>query len=171
MYIRSLFVAVCLAFFSLTQSATAQNQVIAYVDAEVIVQAMPDFKRVESELASYQKVLKKQLEAEEKKIQDYYASVMKEVQIGNYSPAQQKEAETKLAKMQEDLQKKAMDAEKQIIQKEAALTKPLYDKFNAALKSVAVANGYNYIFDKKMMLYSDGGVDATAKLKAQLGIP
>jgi len=171
MYIRSLFVAVCLAFFSLTQSATAQNQVIAYVDAEIIVQAMPDFKRVESELSSYQKVLKKQLEAEEKKMQDYYTSVAQQAQAGTLSPAQQKEAETKWQKMQEDLQKKAMDAEKQIIQKEAALTKPLYDKFNAALKAVAVANGYNYIFDKKMMLYSDGGVDATAKLKAQLGIP
>jgi outer membrane protein len=171
MYIRSLFVAVCLAFFSLTQTATAQNQVIAYVDAEIIVQAMPDFKRVESELSSYQKVLKKQLEAEEKKMQDYYTSVAQQAQAGTLSPAQEKEAQTKLQKMQEDLQKKALDADKQIVQKEAALTKPLYDKFNAALKAVAVANGYNYIFDKKMMLYSDGGVDATAKLKAQLGIP
>jgi outer membrane protein len=170
MYIRSLFVAMCVAFFSFSQTATAQNQVIAYVDAEAIVAAMPEFKRVESELESFQKVLQKQLELEEAKMEEYYKSVMTQVQAGTMAPAQQKEAEGKLTKMQEEMQKKAADADKQLIKKEADLTKPLYDKFNNGLKAVAVANGYNYIFDKKMMLYSEGGVDATDKLKSQLGI-
>ncbi len=167
--LRTLFVALLL----LTSAAAtqAQNQVLAYVDIEAVLPNMPEYKRVESELTSYKKVLEKQLEAEEKKMQDYYTSVMKQAQEGILSPQQQKDAETKLQKMQEDLQKKALDAEKQLVQKEAALSKPLYDKFNAAIKSVAQANGYTYIFDKKFMLYSDGGIDATAKLKSQLGIP
>jgi outer membrane protein len=96
---------------------------------------------------------------------------MQQAQAGTMSPAQQKEAEGKLQKMQEDLQKKAADAEKQLVDKEAALSKPLYDKLNGAIKSVAAANKYSYIVDKKLLLYSDGGIDATPKLKSQLGIP
>ena len=46
----------------------------------------------------------------------------------------------------------------------------MYEKFNEAMKTVAKANGVAYIFDKKMMLYSEGGEDLTTKLKAQLGI-
>ena len=170
MYIRTLFAALLLLATSLSQTISAQNQVIAFVDAEVIVASMPEFKRVESELESFQKVLQKQLELEEAKMEEYYKSVMQQVQAGTMAPAQQKEAEAKLTKMQEEMQKKAADADKQLIKKEADLTKPLYDKFNNALKAVAIANGYTYIFDKKMMLYSEGGVDATDKLKKQLGI-
>lgn len=166
--LKSLVAALLLCLAFATPSANAQ---IAYVDMEQIIEQMPDYKRVKSELESYQKVLQKQLQAEEKKMQDYYASVMQQVQAGTMSPAQQKEAETKLMKMQEDLQKKAADAEKQLIDKEAALSKPLYDKLNGAIKSVAQANKYSYIVDKKLLLYSEGGIDATSKLKAQLGIP
>jgi outer membrane protein len=158
----------CLSLFALAPQADAQ---IAYVDMEQIIENMPDYKRVKSELESYQKVLEKQLQAEEKKMQDYYTSVMQQAQAGTMSPAQQKEAEAKLQKMQEDLQKKAADAEKQLVDKEAALSKPLYDKLNGAIKSVATANKYAYIVDKKLLLYSDGGIDATGKLKSQLGIP
>jgi outer membrane protein len=170
MYIRTFFAALLLLATSLSQTISAQNQVIAFVDAEIIVAAMPEFKRVESELESFQKVLQKQLELEEAKMEEYYKSVMQQVQAGTMPPVQQKEAEAKLMKMQEDMQKKAADADKQLVKKEADLTKPLYDKFNNALKAVAVANGYTYIFDKKMMLYAEGGVDATDKLKKQLGI-
>ena len=84
---------------------------------------------------------------------------------------QAQEMQANMQKMQEDLQKKAADAEKQLIDKEAALSKPLYDKLNGAIKSVATANKYAYIVDKKLLLYSDGGIDATGKLKSQLGIP
>jgi outer membrane protein len=62
-------------------------------------------------------------------------------------------------KMEEDMGTKELD-----------LTKPMYEKFNEAMKTVAKANGVAYIFDKKMMLYSEGGEDLTTKLKAQLGI-
>lgn len=151
------------------ESAHAQMN-IAYVDAESVIAAMPDFKQVESELASYKKILEKQLQTEEKKLQDYYQDVMQKVQAGVLSPQQQKEAEGKLQKMQEDLQKKAGDADKQLSDKEAELTKPLYDKFNDALKTVAKTNNFAYILDKKLLLYSEGGIDATTKLKTQLGI-
>ena len=56
------------------------------------------------------------------------------------------------------------------MKKEAELTKPLYEELDKALKSVAKDNGYSYILDKKLLLYSEGGIDATAKIKTALGI-
>jgi outer membrane protein len=154
------------------QPTQAQNSptVIAYVDAESVIAAMPEFKQVESDLESYKKILEKQLKAEEQALQDFYKSTMQKAQSGQLSPRQQKEAEEKLQKMQQELQKKAMEAEQQVMTKEGELTKPLYEKFNNALKTVAVANKFNYIVDKKVMLHA-GGQDATPMLKTTLGLP
>jgi outer membrane protein len=155
----------------LVMNSNTFAQQIAYVDMDEITKQMPDYKRVQADLESYQKVLEKQIQSEEKKMQDYYQGVMQQMQAGTMSPAQQKEAEAKLVKMQEDLQKKAANAEKQIVEKEQELSKPIIEKLNAAIKAVAAAQKYSYILDKKLLLYSDGGIDATSKLKSQLGIP
>lgn len=167
--VTTIFLAVSCFLFVPNQELSAQTT-IAHVDMEQIIENMPDYKSVKSQLEAFQKTLEKQLQAEEKKLQDYYASVMQQAQAGTMSPQQQKDAEAKLTKMQEDLQKKAADAEKQLIDKEASLSKPVFDKLNNALKSVASKNKYAYIVDKKLLLYSDGGIDATAKLKAELGM-
>ena len=151
-------------------SASAQAQKIAYIDPEQIIPNMPEYKAAKSELEQYKNILQKQIEGEQAKMQQYYTDVMTKVQQGVLAPAQQKAEEEKLMKMQEELQRKGAKMEEDMATKEQDLTKPMYDKFNEALKAVAKANGYAYIFDKKLLLYSEGGDDATAKLKAQLGV-
>lgn len=150
--------------------ANAQSQKIAYVDPEQIIPNMPEYKAAKSELEQFKTILQKQLEGDQAKMQQYYTDVMTKVQQGLLAPAQQKAEEEKLMKMQEDLQKKAMKMEEDMAAKEQELTKPMYDKFNEALKSIAKSNSYAYILDKKLLLYSEGGEDATPKLKAQLGV-
>ncbi len=160
-----------LAFTSLiSNSIFAQGQKIAYVDPDAIILNMPEYKAAKSELEQYQSILQKQLEGEQAKVQQYYTDVMTKAQRGELSPAQQKTEEEKLMKMQEELQKKALKMEEDMAKKEKDLTQPMYDKFNEALKSVAKANNFAYIFDKKLLLYSEGGEDATEKLKTQLGV-
>jgi outer membrane protein len=146
------------------------GQKIAYVDPEEILPKMPEYIAAKSELEQLKGKLQKQMEDEQAKAQQYYAGVMSKVQSGSMAPAQQKAEEEKLMKMQEDLQKKAMIMEDDMVKKEQEMTKPMYDKFNDAVKALAKSNGYAYVFDKKMMIYSEGGVDATSKLKEKLGI-
>jgi outer membrane protein len=160
--------AIVLMFVSM--SLSAQSQKIAYVDPEQIIPNMPEYKAAKSELEQYNSILQKQLEGEKAKMQQYYTDVMTKIQRGELSPAQQKTEEEKIMKMQEELQRKAMKMEEDMGTKELDLTKPMYEKFNEAMKTVAKANGFAYIFDKKFLLYSEGGEDATAKLKTQLGI-
>lgn len=161
-----------IALFSLLSFsvANAQTQKVAYVDPEVIIPNMPEYKAAKSELEQFKSILQKQFEGEQARMQQYYQDVMTRVQQGLLSPAQQKAEEEKLMKMQEELQRKGLKMEEDLAAKEQELTKPMYDKFNEALKSIAKANSYSYVLDKKLMLYSEGGEDATPKLKAQLGI-
>lgn len=159
-----------LFFALLLTAAQVEAQTIAYVQSENIVQAMPEYKSAMANAEAYGKQLQKQLQEQEQNLMKYYQDVMQKAQNGQLSPAQQKEAEQKLAKMQQELQVAVADAEKRLAEKEQSLLKPIYDKFDTALKAVAKSNGYNYILDKKLLLYSTGGIDATDKVKSQLGI-
>ena len=152
-----------------TTTATAQQK-IAYVVSENIVPEMPAYKRAKSEVEAYGKQLQKVLEAEQKKMQEYYQEVMQKANEGNLTPKAEQEAQAKLQEMQASLQKQAAEADQKLAQKEGELTKPLYEELDKALKKVAKENGYAYILDKKFLLYSEGGIDATAKVKTALGI-
>ena len=161
--------SVILFSFMLVTAANAQ-QTIAFVETESIIPNMPDYKAAQSELEAYGKQLQKQLELKDTEMKTYYSETMQKVQAGTMTPVQQKEAEKKLTKMQDDLQKGALDADQKLAKKEADLTAPLYEKYNNALEAVAKANGYTYILDKKLILQANGGIDATAKVKAELGL-
>lgn len=143
---------------------------IAYVDPEMVIPNMPEYKSAQEELEKLKNSLQQQMQVEQQRAQQYYTTVMNKVQQGILSPAQQKVEEDKLMKMQEDLQKKAMNMEEDLMKKEQEMTKPMYDKFNDALKEIAKSEGYSYVFDKKLLLYSEGGTDATEKLKEKLEI-
>lgn len=159
---------VCFVLFA-SQSAIAQQKV-AYIDSESIIPLMPEYVRAKSEVEAYGKQLERQLKSKEEAMAKYYQDIMAKAQNGELTPKQEEEAQAALAKMQEDLQKAAAQADESLVAKEAELTKPMYEKFDSALKAVAKAKGYSYILDKKLLLYSEGGIDATSELKTQLGI-
>ena len=105
--------------------------------------------------------MEKQLETEQRKLQEFYTEVMTKAQRGELDDQAQKSAEGTLMKMQADLQKLASEADEALAKKEQELTKPIYDEFERALGSVAREHGFAYILDKKLLLYSAGGIDAT----------
>ncbi len=148
----------------------ANAQKIAYIVSEDIVPEMPAYKRAKSEVEAYGKQLQKVLEGKQKQAQDYYQDIMKKAQDGLLTPKAEQEAQAKLQEMQANLQKEASEADQKLAQKEAELTKPLYEELDNALKKVAKENQYAYILDKKFLLYSEGGIDATSKVKTALGI-
>jgi len=165
--LTTLTVMVCMAY---STTVHAQTQITAYVVAEEIIPEMPEYKRAQSGLDAYGKQLQKTLEIKQKEAEDYYSKIIQQVQAGSLSFEQQQQEETKVANMQADLQKEAAEAESKLAQKETELTKPLYEKFQAALEKVAKDNQYNYIIDKKFLLYHKDGIDATSKVKIALGI-
>lgn len=142
---------------------------IAHVDADAVIRAMPAFSEAKVEVEQYGKQLQKSLEAKQEVAAAFYQQIMADAQAGRLSPEAQAAAEAKLMQMQEDLQADAKKADQALVNKEAALTEPLYERFNAALRAVAAEKGYDYVLDKDVFLFA-GGPDATADVKKQLGI-
>jgi outer membrane protein len=148
--------------------ATIAQTTIAYVESDVLIQDMADYKKANIDLETYAKQLEAQLKQEQDKFQVEYAAVVDSVQRGIITPLQQKQAEERLSKKQQKLEIVSRDAQNKVLKKENDLFEPINEKFNAALKAVAVENAYTYIIDKKVLLYFDGGIDATEKVRAKL---
>ncbi|AOW19652.1 OmpH family outer membrane protein [Urechidicola croceus] len=159
-------VLVILLFFSVNLSA----QTIAYVDSDNIIASMPEYKQARASLVSFGKTLQKNYEARQKDFTDYYALVLDKANKGILTPIEQQGAENKIKKMQEDLELEVQKLDNEVLKKESELIKPVYDKFNRALDKVSNDNNYMYIIDKKMLLHSRNGIDATYKVRAILGI-
>jgi len=168
--ISKLFSLVALIALVAFGSADTYAQNIAYVDTEAIIPNMTAYKAAKSEVEDYGKQLQKSLETKQASMQKYYQETAEKASKGLLTPVQQQDAEQKLQKMQADLQQEAASAEQKLMKKEQERTKPIYESFNAALKKVAKANGFSYILDKKLLLYSEGGIDATSKVKAELNV-
>jgi outer membrane protein len=147
---------------------TIAQTTIAYVESDLLIQEMADYKKANIDLETYAKQLEAQLKQEQEKFQVEYQAVVDSVQRGIITPLQQQQAEARLSTKQQKLEVVSRDAQSKVLKKENELFKPINDKFNTALKAVAVENSYTYIVDKKVLLYFEAGVDATEKVKAKL---
>lgn len=169
-FLVSLIVILTLTF---SQHVTAQDaqqpaQKVVYVDAQAIIPEMPTYKRALSELDTYKENLQRQLDARTKALESYTSAIIEGAEL--LSDGEMREEQTKIAQMRQDLQKIYSKSQQNLAKKEENLLVPVYEKFDEALQSVAKANDYDYIFDKKLLLYYEGGTDATQKVKAALGI-
>ena len=151
-----------------TTTVSAQDQVIAYANVDTIITNMPDYITARTDIENFVQKKEEQLQLKKKQIDAYVEGVR--ANLANLSMNQQKEEEAKIAKMQEDLQAAAAEAQQQMGQREQEKMTAIYDKFNKAIDAVAKAKGYTYIMDQKAFLYLEGGINATAEVKAHLGI-
>jgi outer membrane protein len=131
------------AFFGTTQA----QQKIGHINSLDILQAMPEFKQMNSDLekqkASYQKALEGMYSDYEKKQKDLQA-------LSNDKSTPDPIIESKVQELQ-DLQKRIQDFEAKVnddLQKaQQEKLKPINDKYLKAVKEVAIASGYAYVLD------------------------
>jgi outer membrane protein len=157
-------------FTALSVSGYAQNSVIAHVESDSIIPKMETYLYAMTELQAYSQNMQKQFEGKEAEMEAYYMDIMDKGKKGMLSPKEQKDAETKLQEMQNKLQQFGQEMETQMMEKEKSLMNPVTEEYNTAIKSVCKQNGYGFIIDKKLILYSEGGIDATEKIKTALKI-
>jgi outer membrane protein len=151
-----------------TTTVSAQQQVIAYANVDTIITNMPDFIAARTDIENFAKKKEEQLQLKKKQIEAYVDGVRANVE--NLSINQQKEEEAKIAKMQQDLQTAATEAQQEMATREQEKMNAIYTKFNNAVEAVAKEKGYTYILDMKAFLYLEGGINATADVKAKLGV-
>lgn len=72
--------------------------------------------------------------------------------------------------MQNRIQSFYENAQKQLREREAELTKPIVDRAKKAIEDVAREGGYTYIFDGAGLLYSQDSEDIMPQVKKKLGL-
>lgn len=146
---------------------TVSAQKVASMDYEAVLSAMPETKKMTTDLDTFSKTkgdeLNKQAEAFQKEVQQYQADGAK------LTEAQRNAKEAELQKKQQNLQQLQQTAQKDLATRRDTLVKPIIEKLNNAVEKVAKANGFDFIIDSTALIYK-AGPDATTLVKKELGL-
>lgn len=155
------------AVMMLVTVGVANAQKVASMDYEAVLAAMPETKKMTTELDTFSKTkgdeLNKQAESFQKEVQQYQADGAK------MTEAQRTAKEAELQKKQQNLQQLQQTAQNDLSQRRDAAVKPIIEKLNNAVSKVAKANGYEFVIDSTALIYK-GGPDATPLVKKELGL-
>jgi outer membrane protein len=154
---------ICLLFVF---SSLAQKY--GHVNSGDVMQAMPGFDSINIKLMDFHKEL-----------QILYENMMNEFQTkkdkfdkeaGTMSTSVRKLREDELITLQNRIQEFEMNVQEDIEEEKARLIAPFQEKIQNAINDVAKEHKYSYIFDTQILLYYDGGDDATPLVMKKLGI-
>ena len=155
------------AVMMLVTAGAVNAQKVASMDYEAVLAAMPETKKMTTDLDTFSKTkgdeLQKQAEAFQKEVQQYQADGAK------LTEAQRSAKEGELQKKQQNLQQLQQTAQNDLAQRRDAAVKPIIDKLNNAVAKIAKANGFDFIIDSTALIYK-GGPDATPLVKKELGL-
>ncbi|MGE0077050.1 MAG: OmpH family outer membrane protein [Bacteroidales bacterium] len=154
-----------------SMNANAQNFKFGHINSQELLSAMPDRDSAEVKLKKYTQSLQEQIEELQvefnKKYQDYIQK------RSTYSDAIREMKEKELQEMQQRAQEFQQTAEQDYQRMQSETMKPIIEKADAAVKKVAKANGFTYVFDLSggtLLYYSEQSTDLMPLVKKELGI-
>lgn len=168
---KVLFVAI-IAFFTVAgTNVIAQNYKFGHINSQEILSAMPDRDSAEAKIKKYAQSLQEQIEQLQvefnKKYQDYLQK------RSTFTDAIREMKEKELTDMQQRAQEYQQVAEQDYQRYQSEVMKPVIEKADAAIKKVAKANGFTYIFDTSsgvLLYFSEQSIDIAPLVKKELGI-
>lgn len=162
-FLTTLFIAAGIFGFS-----TVNAQKIGYINADEIIQLMPEAHAVQTELDQYQQSLYQNLE--EKKIA-FNEAVQKFYKDSATMSASLKEVKrTDLQKQLQDLGGQEQQIQQQFEMKRQELSLPIQKKLQAAIEEVAKENGYTYIMPREALIVVPSTNDIGPLVKKKLNL-
>ncbi len=163
-------IGLAIALFLLPLGVMAQ-QYFAHTNSQNIISEMREYKDAMATLENMQKKYQDELNRVKDEFNVKYQSYLADVESlpRNIAERRQKELQD-LASRQEQFQQEALQSLQ--LARQEAMT-PIRQKVNEAIRVVAEAEGYIYVFDLSttpIAYVSSQSVDITDKVKAQLGI-
>jgi outer membrane protein len=156
-----------MALLVFSSNVKAQNK-IGYVSVDEVLSIMPEIKKVQNELASY-----------DSSLQINYSETLKEylakdssfkVDSPRLTPAVRKAKESDLEKLAGELNNFQQNYQNMVTEKRNELMKPVVEKAVNTIKEVAKTGGYTYVFAKDALLVQPEGDDLLPLVKKKLGI-
>jgi outer membrane protein len=139
-----------------------------YVNSQELLTNMPEARKADSLLAKYKKDLADQYKTMTDELTAKYAAYQKDA--ATMSDAVKEVKEKELNDMQNRIQDFQQGADEKIGKKNQELFKPIFDKAQAAIKTVGTEGGYDYIFEGGQLLYAKDAENILPQVKAKLGI-
>lgn len=157
------------SFALLSISAFAQSKV-GTIDADYILAQMTEMKEVDAGLQTYNEDLQKELQSNVQK----YETLVKDYQENNttFTEEDRVAKETEIINLENEIKGFRQKATLMMQMKRNDLTKPLYEKINAAMLQVIEEENYTQIFHSganNLAFYSED-YDITMKVLNRMGI-
>ena len=149
---------------------TMAQSKVAHINAQALIEAMPEAQAAMKSLQTYAE----ELDKDGKGLIDEYQKKLKEFNDGaatmteNMRDIKGKELQT----AQKNIQDYQDAAQQKIEAKRAEILKPIYDKARKAIEDVAKEKGYGYVLDSSagVLLVSPASDDLAPAVKTKLGI-
>lgn len=149
---------------------TMMAQKFGHVNAQEIIQAMPEFTKAKAEIEALQKQYEADLKGMQDELQKKAEAFEKEQATLPENIKQRRE--TELQEMYQKIQQTAQDNQQQFNKLQQEKLGPILAKVRTAIENVAKNGGYTYIMEKAagQPLYINEALskDVTAEVKVEL---
>ena len=162
-------IALLLVLLPFVGAANAQEAKIAFVNTQEVFMALPEVadmrKQIDDLNANYQKELETMQNEFQKKYSDFIAQ--QDSLTENIKVRRMQEVEDLRQRMDNFVQVAQQDVNK----KQQELIAPIQQKMADAIKAVGTEQGYTYIIDPQVLLYTGpNAIDATPFVQTNLGL-
>lgn len=166
---KKVIAAIAIALLAFGGSAMAQKNIkLGHINSQDLMQIMPGRDSVQTilqnELTELENTLKTMYAEYESRSNDYVQN-----QAG-WTELIRQTKQREIQDMQARIQEFQQNAQTQMQEREAELTKPVVDRAKKAIEDVAREGGYTYIFDGAALLYSQDSEDIMPQVKKKLGL-
>jgi outer membrane protein len=154
-------------------SAQPVSVKIGYASMDYIFEFLPETKTIESECKSFERQLKKQLEAKSEEFQQKVKAFQQGYEAMTEAVRNKKQLE--LRQLHESLEQLQLESQGKLVSKGNELLIPVYAKVKNVIEQVAKRNGYTHILNSgvesfSMLLYVDEKYNISDLVLRELGI-
>jgi outer membrane protein len=149
-------------------------QALAYIDSDFIMGKIPEYAEAKTKLDKLAETWTKDIEDRYKVVKQQKDNFNKEeILLPSEEKAKRKSEIEKLEKETLDLQSQRFGLNGDYFMKRQDLIKPIQDRIYTAMKKVAKAEGYSFVFDKanqNNLIYADSEADISEYVLDEMGI-
>ncbi len=162
-------IVLALAIFISSISIQAQSK-IGTIDAEFILNQMPEIPALEESLKTYNLKLQEDLQVTIKKYEDLIADY--KTNKTTFTEEIRVAKESEIMSIENDIKNFRQKASVLIQVKRNELTQPLYEKIDTAMRTIIAEQKYTQIFNTSVngLAFSDEKFDITETVMKKLGI-
>ena len=170
---KKLIYSISFIFFAMGLMAQTTTK-IAFVDTQVILEAMPAYQNAITQIDNLSAQWEKELEQKYLEIDQMYKKYQAEAYLLPQNEKTKRENEIiEAEKAAKELQKKYFGPEGELFQRRKALLQPIQNQLYQAINDYADANRIGAIFDisnNTALLFYDTKLDITNDVKKSLGL-